>query len=73
MGEIVNLRRARKDRKRDAANAEASHKRAAFGRPRIEKQANAARQEIEARRLDGHRLTGPSDAAGPGNASPEDA
>lgn len=48
MGEVVNLRRARKARARAADAAQASANRAAFGRTKAEK----ARDEEEAARRD---------------------
>ena len=55
MGDVVNLRRARKNRARRDADAVASANRAAFGRTRAEKDGHRAVQTLEARRLDGHR------------------
>ena len=60
MGEVVNLRRARKARDRATAEAEATVNRAAFGRTGAEKKAavqDAARHE---RTLDGARLSDPA-------------
>lgn len=61
MGEIVNLRRARKAKERRDAETTASVNRAAFGRSSAEKKGQCAESELEARRLDGHRLTSPRD------------
>ena len=55
MGEIVNLRRARKDRARRDADDLAAVNRAAFGRTRVEKARQRAIETIEGRKLDGHR------------------
>lgn len=55
-GEIVNLRLARKRKARAQAEADAAVNRAAHGRAKAEKKATAAREALEARRLDGHRL-----------------
>ena len=55
MGEIVNLRHARKDRARRAAEKSAAANRAAFGRPRAEREAQHAASALDARKLDGHR------------------
>jgi hypothetical protein len=63
MGEIVNLRRARKVRERREADAQATANRAAFGRTRAEKDVEEARRDLDARRLEGHRLTEPGDDA----------
>jgi hypothetical protein len=56
MGDVVNLRRARKDRARRDADSAASANRAAFGRTRAEKDGQRAVRNLEARKLDGHRL-----------------
>ena len=65
MGEIVNLRRARKTKKRaeDARLADAN--RVAFGRTRHERTLSETESAIAVRRLDGHRL-------GPERARPDD-
>ena len=55
MGEVVNLRRARKVKARDEADAQAAANRAAHGRTRLEKQAEAAERSRSARALDGVR------------------
>jgi hypothetical protein len=56
MGEIVNLRRARKQKARaeDAARAEAN--RARFGTPKAERRSREAEQERAARAHEGHKL-----------------
>lgn len=56
MGEIVNLRRARKDRARQTAESEAAANRAQHGRTRAERETEDARRALEARKLDAHRL-----------------
>ena len=53
MGEIVNLRRARKDKARAAKDADAAANRAKFGTPKAERDARAAEAALAARRLDG--------------------
>ena len=53
MGEVVNLRLARKVKLRAAVEAQAARNRAAHGRTRAEKQADAAQTERRARELDG--------------------
>jgi hypothetical protein len=63
MGEIVNLRRSRKDRERREAETRAANNRAAFGRTRAEKDVEDARRDLDSRRLEGHRLTDKSDDA----------
>jgi hypothetical protein len=55
MGDVVNLRRARKQRVRDIADAEAQANRLHFGRPSAERKLEQAREDLEARRLDGHK------------------
>jgi Domain of unknown function (DUF4169) len=54
MGEVVNLRRARKAKTRGGAEAEAAAKRVQFGRTKAEKTLTKAEQEAAARKLDGH-------------------
>jgi hypothetical protein len=54
MGDIVNLRRLRKERARREADDAAAANRAAFGRTRVEKESQRAIETIEARKLDGH-------------------
>ncbi len=61
MGEIVNLRRARKDRARREAEDKAQQNRVDFGRGRAEKRATQAARDKAARDLDGHRLPGKDD------------
>ncbi|MGE0739862.1 MAG: DUF4169 family protein [Hyphomonadaceae bacterium] len=55
MGDVVNLRRARKAKVRTAAEAEAAAKRAAHGRTKSEKKLTKAQQEAAGRKLDGHK------------------
>ena len=64
MAEIINLRRARKDRARRAAESDATANRAAFGRTRAEKNEQKALRSLETRKLDAHRRE-----SGPGAAS----
>lgn len=56
MAEIINLRQARKGRKRSEKEAAAAENRAKFGRPGEERRLEEARKALEGRRLDGHRL-----------------
>jgi hypothetical protein len=56
MGEVVNLRQARKRRDRDAREKEADANRVKHGLSKPEKGLSAARREHDARKLDGHRL-----------------
>lgn len=55
MGEVVNLRLARKAKARAANEAQAATNRAVFGRTKAQKAADAAAQERHQRTLDGHR------------------
>jgi hypothetical protein len=57
MSELVNLRLARKRKAREQAGRQAAERRAQYGRPKAEVQAQALRDEIAARALDGHRRT----------------
>jgi hypothetical protein len=55
MGEVVNLRLAKKKKARADKEAAAAANRTAFGRSKAEKDRAAAEAGIDARRLDGHR------------------
>lgn len=55
MGEIVNLRRARKDRARREKDAQAQENRVAFGRAKAERTLTEAQRLLEMRRLDAHK------------------
>lgn len=55
MAEIVNLRRARKQRDRAAAETAAAANRRAFGRSRAERETEAADEARRERVLDGAR------------------
>ncbi len=63
MAEIVNLRRARKDRKRAAKDARAVDNRTRFGRGKAEKREAEAERARAETALDGKRL---DDHPGPG-------
>ena len=69
MGELVNLRRARKDRDRRRREDEAAENRVKFGRSKVEKLTAKAQDALEARRLDGHRLDTLADPETPPDAS----
>ena len=56
MGDLVNLRQARKRREREQKAAAAAENRAAFGMTRAERRKAEAEQTIADRRLDSHRL-----------------
>jgi capsule polysaccharide export protein KpsE/RkpR len=62
MGELLNLRRARKARERAAKDQLAEANRLAFGRTKAERQASSAQTDLERARLDAHRLEPLSDA-----------
>lgn len=67
MGEIVNLRRARKTKARAAATDEAAANRTKFGQSRAQRDAAQAAHAAEARRLDAHKREtpeGPADGDG---------
>ncbi len=72
MGDVVNLRRARKARDRAAASEQAAENRVRFGRTKAERDRIAAQDALDASRLDGHRLAagtlgkGPDGTDGPG-------
>lgn len=53
--EIVNLRRARKDKLRADREKEAAENRRRFGRTKAEKAAEAAERDRAGRAIDGHR------------------
>lgn len=55
MGDVVNLRRARKAKQRAEKEAAATENRTRFGRTRAERDKAAAEAEISARRLEGLR------------------
>ena len=61
MGEIVNLRRARKQRDRHAKDEAEQANRAAHGRSKAERELTAAQARVESARLDGHRRMRDSD------------
>jgi hypothetical protein len=56
MAEIVNLRRARKQMKRQQEPRRAEQNRLVHGRPKAERQRERTRAEKAARELDAHRL-----------------
>ena len=56
MGEIINLRRARKFKSRADDAAKADDNRVAFGRPKTAKTLQQKRTVLEADRHEGHRL-----------------
>jgi Domain of unknown function (DUF4169) len=62
MGELINLRRARKARGKAAKDQIAEANRLAFGRTKAERRASEAELNLEHARLDAHRLEPLSDA-----------
>ena len=65
MGDIINLRLARKQSDRRARGETAQQNRIAFGRTKVERQHAEAQAKLDRDKLDGHRLTG--------DKAPEDA
>jgi hypothetical protein len=59
MGEVVNLRRARKDRARREKEAQAQENRVTFGRSKAERELTAAQKRLETQSLDAHRREAP--------------
>ena len=57
MAEIVNLRRVRKQRARQDAEAQAEQNRISFGRTKAERKSTEAERDKATRQLDGHRLS----------------
>ncbi|WP_028965668.1 DUF4169 family protein [Sphingomonas phyllosphaerae] len=57
MGEVVSFRQARKAKTRAAKETQAAANRAAFGRTKAEKAADAAEQARKDALLDGAKLT----------------
>ena len=56
--EVVNLRQARKARRREEDERHAAANRARFGRTKAEREASAAKASRAARALDGARIDG---------------
>lgn len=56
MGEVLNLRRARKARERSEKAQAAEANRIAFGRTKAERRASEAQNELERARLEAHCL-----------------
>jgi hypothetical protein len=63
MGEIVNLRRARKARDRREKEDAAQANRVAFGRTKSERELTDARKQLEAAKLDGLKRETPEEPA----------
>jgi hypothetical protein len=62
MAEIVNLRRARKQKARAEAGKTAEQNRIDFGRSKAERRLAEAERDKAARHIDGHRLDRDDDA-----------
>lgn len=64
MGEVVNLRMARKRRKRDDDDAQARENRIRFGRTKAQKRGEDMEQDLARRSFDAHKRDepGPRDA-----------
>jgi hypothetical protein len=58
MGELVSLRKARKQAKRTADAKTADANRLLHGRSKAERSVDAARAEQRRRRLEAHKITG---------------
>jgi hypothetical protein len=56
MGEIINLRQARKEMDRRKREQEAKANRAAHGRTKIDRELSEAKSKFERDRLDAHRI-----------------
>jgi hypothetical protein len=65
MAEIINLRRARKQRARQDADKQAQQNRIAFGRTKAEQSLTQAERDKATRTLDGHHLAPPDDEPTP--------
>jgi hypothetical protein len=63
--DLINLRRARKQRARLAKEAQADENRAKFGRSKAERQQSAAVETLRQRRLDGQQIEPPVPPAKP--------
>jgi len=61
LSEIVNLRRARKQKNRELKEAEAAEKRALFGRSKAEKRLTESERARAEAQLDARRLPRPDD------------
>jgi hypothetical protein len=59
LAEIVNLRRARKLKKRERSQTEAAQSRALFGRSKAEKRLVESERALAEASLDARRLAGP--------------
>lgn len=62
MGDVINLRRARKAKSRAAAETKANENRAAHGRSKAEKILTKANEDVATRKLDHHKLSASDNA-----------
>ncbi len=56
MGDLINLRNARKQAQRRGAEQKAASNRLAYGRPKPERKLEQSRNDKARRNLDGHRI-----------------
>lgn len=63
MAEIINLRMARKARKRDEAERQAASNRSRHGQTKGERLRQEQEAALRAKQLDGHRRDGPGEDA----------
>jgi len=56
MGDLINLRTARKQARRRRAEQEAASMRLVYGRPKTERILERSRSDKASRELDGHRI-----------------
>ncbi len=57
MADIINLRTARKRKKREENKTQAEHNRIKYGQSKHEKTLNKKQDDLENLKLDGHKLT----------------
>ncbi len=62
MGDVVNLRRARKGRERERRAAEAAENRIAFGMTKAERLRLESERDKAERGLEEHRIVGPDES-----------
>ena len=61
MGEVINLRSARKTKQRIKREAEAERNRQYFGQTKTQRQLDKAKSEKAQRDLDSHKIEGPTE------------
>jgi hypothetical protein len=72
MGEIVNLRRARKTQERRKDEAQAQENRVRYGLSKAERQLTEKTKSLSERRLEGHRLEGEGKPASDVQPAPDE-